>query len=150
MAEPGMVYIERWFESISRYLNVGGICMLTLENIDMNVDYDSLCFLESHLMHEVKRRGIDNFVEVYSNSIEEFRRDWSKINFCFLLSLLEYLSTDFKYDLSVKLDKFILDARDFIFVEFDGDLEDANERFKSSLPSFLKRGFVFSDIEEAV
>jgi hypothetical protein len=120
--------------------------MLTLDNIDMSVNYDELCFIESHLMHEVKRRGTSNFVKVYGDNIEDFKRDWSKIKFCFLLALLEHLDSNFKYDCNVKLDKYILDSRDFIFVDLDNDLTDANISFKKALPSFLKRGFVFSEL----
>ena len=124
--------------------------MLKLEDIDLSVDYRELSFIESHLMHEVKRKGVKAFVKEYSDNIEDFRKDWSKVNFCFLLALLGYLDKSFRYDDSVKLDKYVLDARDFLFVELDEDLSEANKRLQVVLPSFYARGFIYSDVEEAV
>lgn len=124
--------------------------MLNLSDIDMNVDYDSLCFLESHLMHDVKRKGKEGFVKEYSAEIDSFRENWTHRDFCFLLALLGYLDSSFSYDESVKLEKYIVDARDFIFVEEDNSLEEVNKTLKSAIPAFLNRGFVYNSVEEAI
>lgn len=124
--------------------------MLTLDNIDMSVNYDELCFIESHLMHEVKRRGISDFVKVYGDNIEDFRRDWSKINFCFLLALLEHLDSNFKYDSSVKLDKYVLSPFDFGDLSDFGDELDLVLIYNDSLDSFKSRGFLYSNLGEAL
>ena len=114
--------------------------MLEIKDIDLDVDYDSLCLLESHLMNEVKRLGAEGFVKLYSSSMEDFRRDWSLRNFCFLLALLEYLDSSFSYDDVFKLPKFIADARDFLALELDDDLSDINNRYnevKKIITNFL-------------
>ena len=124
--------------------------MLTLDNIDMSVNYNELCFIESHLMHEVKRRGTSNFVKVYGDNIEDFRRDWSKINFCFLLALLEHLDSNFKYDSSIKLDKYVLSPFDFGDLSDFGDELDLVLIYNDSLDSFKNRGFLYSNLGEAL
>ena len=121
---------------------------LCLENINKDVDYDDLCFFESHLAHELKRLGKEGFVKKYKSGVESFRID--SIKFCYLIALLEYLDNTFTYDSSIKLDKFILDARDYDFAVEDNDFTLANDRLRKVLPQFYKRGFIYSDIDLAV
>lgn len=124
--------------------------MLTMDDVDSNVNWNDLCFLISHLMHEVKRRGKEGFLNFYSENIEDFRRDWSKVDFCFLLGLMGYLDKNFEYDKNMKLDKYILDpyVYDDIFV-FEENV-DLDIQFNKSLNSFKERGFLFDTVDDAV
>lgn len=121
---------------------------LRLEDIDMNPDYASYCMIDGHIMHEVKRRGREGMIEEYWNHIEDYRRDWSKLEFCFLLGVLEELY-GLVYEDDIKLDKYVLDPRDHLFLDEDG--EDAySKTLENVLEGMWKRGFVFSSLEEAV
>lgn len=124
--------------------------MLKLEDIDLSVDYEKFGLLESHLMHEVKRKGVDSFVQEYCKNIEEFKKSWSKMDFCFLLALLGYLDSSFKYDDTIKLDKFVLDPYSYYMVVELGKRLCLFGLRKRSIKSFRKRGFLLSEIGEAI
>ena len=53
---------------------------LCLENINKDVDYDDLCFFESHLAHELKRLGKEGFVEKYRNLYHSLDLAHSRLN----------------------------------------------------------------------
>ena len=67
---------------------IGGIGMLTRDMIARDVDYSSLGFLESHLMHEVKRLGERGFIEKYKDIIKKITSNDYEFNFA--LALLQY------------------------------------------------------------
>lgn len=62
--------------------------MLTRDMIARDVDYSSLGFLESHLMHEVKRLGERGFIEKYKDIIKKITSNDYEFNFA--LALLQY------------------------------------------------------------
>ena len=78
---------------------------LCLENINKDVDYDDLCFFESHLAHELKRLGKEGFVEKYRNGVDAIGSYSRKALLC---SILSYLNSSFNYELRVS--SFILDG----------------------------------------
>lgn len=124
--------------------------MITMSDVDLTVDYKNLRLLDGHLMHEVKRRGVEGFTKTYEEHIEEFRKDWSKFEFCYLLALLEYLDPSFQYDESVKMDKFVLDSYSYNwYINFDEE-PDFKKVYEAALPSFKKRGILINTVDEAV
>ena len=62
----------------------------------------------------------------------------------YTLAVLSCLDKDFNY--KYHWDKYILDGRDFTFLELDGGLKEANKRVKIALPEFMKYGLVFSEM----
>ena len=124
--------------------------ILRRDNVDMNVDYDKLSFIESHFAHELKRLGAVRFVEEYSYKLKDSTKDKDKMEMCFLMAFIEHLDKSIDFHSTIKMDKYVLDSRDFLYIELDDDLKPAQERMSRVLPEFLKRGFVFSEVEEAV
>lgn len=119
-----------------------------LEDIDMNPDYVDWSITDGHIMHEVKRKGREGMIEEYWNHIEDYHRDWSKVDFCYLLGILEELY-DLVYEDDIRLDKYMIDPRDMIDIDELG--EDAyKETLENALEGLFKRGFVFDSIDEAV
>ena len=48
-------------------------------------------------------------------------------------------------------DTYVIDSRDYLWnIKEDVDLSEVNDRFKIALPEFLKYGFVYSEVEDAV
>lgn len=115
---------------------------LSKDVIDKNVDYKELCFYESHLLHELRRLGKERFSEKYRSEVGSLSNAVYKR---YLLALLSYIDKEEKEE--VPWGKYILDSRDFIFFELDGDLSDAEKRYKVALPEFLRYGFVKSEVE---
>lgn len=126
------------------------------KDIDFNVDYYSLGLLESALGHELKGLGKTEFLKKYETNIEEYRKDWSLVDFCFLLGFLGYYDKDFYYDPSVRLDKYVIDVYNMFYYENKDDPEVAeylrsfDDMYSSSLECMRNRGFLWETIDEAV
>ena len=72
------------------------------------------------------------------------------MDFCFLLALLGYLDSSFKYDDTIKLDKFVLDPYSYYMVVELGKRLCLFGLQKRAIKSFRKRGFLISEIGEAI
>ena len=130
------------------------INVLTIEDIDREVNYSDLAFVESHLAHEVKRHGKAKFVEMYSAEVEDFKREWGSREYAFLLALLEYHDPSAVFDEEFRLEKYIVDLMDYYDLfessEDDEDSRDLETIYNSALPMFRKRGILWEEIAEAV
>lgn len=123
---------------------------LDINDVNLDVDYEELLFLESYLMHEVKRKGVSSFVEEYEKNIEVFHEAWDELKFCFLLSLLGCFDKSFSYPEEVRLDKFILNPYvHYNYVMF-GEQVDVQELYDKSLKTFRDRGFLFDRLSGAI
>ncbi len=124
--------------------------MLDISDVNMEVDYKNLNLFESHLMHEVKRKGVFGFIEEYEKNIKEFHEAWDEVKFCFLLALLGCFDKSFSYPEEVRMDKCILDPYDHgEYVEF-GEKIYVQELYDKSLKPFRDRGFLFDMLCGAV
>lgn len=122
--------------------------MIKIDDIELDeslIDYQQLRLVEGHLMHEVRRKGKKGFFQEYSENIEDFRRDWRIIDFCFLLALLEYLDNSFKYDESVRCEKYIAERVDFEELK-DNNFDIIFEMENDALDCFKKRGLLFKEV----
>ena len=137
--------LELWYNWYSR-----GSYMITEKDIDINVDYKELSFITGHLTHECKRMGKDEFVKCYSSKLDSLRKEYSELEFCFLLGYLGYLDSNFEYDSSVRMPKYILNQYDYLFFTEDGDMGCVRESFKVANKQLLSRGFVYDVIDEAI
>ena len=123
---------------------------LDINDVNLDVDYEELLFLESYLMHEVKRKGVSSFLEEYEKNIEVFHEAWDELKFCFLLSLLGCFDKSFSYPEEVRLDKFILNPYvHYNYVMF-GEQVDVQELYDKSLKTFRDRGFLFDRLSGAI
>ena len=123
---------------------------LSLDMIKTDVDYTELYNYESNLAHELKFMGKTNFINKYKHVSTDIELNSSEyINLCYLLGLLEYLDSSLVYDSSIKLDKYIVDLRDFD-IDIDGDLSAVETRYKKAIPQLLKRGFIYSEIDSVL
>lgn len=125
---------------------------LTLDMIKLDVDYVSLYNYESNLSHELKSLGTTDFIKNYkninTNGVSKNSNEY--INLCYLLGLLEYLDESLSFDKSIKLEKYVVDLRDFD-IDLDGDdLSKVENRFDIAIPQMLRRGFIYSDIDIAI
>lgn len=114
---------------------------LSLDMIKTDVNYTELCFFESHLTHELKRLGKQGFIDSYKNY--RIYTDFEKR--ALLMGYLEYLGyiCEDKYDIKY----FILEP--YSYLDFkDGDFlqSDLEDLYNSSLDSFKKYGFLFTEI----
>lgn len=102
-------------------------------------------------MHEYKRLGVSGMYNKYVRNIEDYRRDWSFQDFCFLISLLEYLIPGYSYPENCSLDKFILDIRIRMNIEFGIITEQQfQEYIESCLECAKRHGYLWSSFDEVV
>lgn len=115
-----------------------------LEESD-KVDWEELRILMGNLGHEVRRNGKEAFMKLHADNIEEFRKDWTHIQFCYLLGFMGTIDPTFSYDESVKTDKYVILELDRAMLDTDEEdtYEALNEIIDRSDESFLKRGFLF-------
>lgn len=135
---------------------IGGIIMLKESDMNLTADYEHLGILESALGHELKSVGILNFCKKYESDIDMLKESWDFLDFCYLLAFLSYYDSSFEYDQSVRLDKYIPDPYDLFYYNnrneegFEDCVKTFDKMYEDSLPSMRLRGFLFSDIDEAV
>lgn len=126
------------------------IIMLKIENIDREVNYSDLAFVESHLAHEVKRHGKAEFVRMYSAELEDFKKEWDKYSYAFLLALLEYHDSSAVFDTDFKLEKYVVDLCVYSDLFKFNEPCNLDEVYDSSLPMFRKRGILWDEVAEAI
>lgn len=127
-------YLLLWYNKYR-----GDSMKLCLENINKDVDYDDLCFFESHLSHELKRLGKEGFVEKYRNGVDAIGSYPRKALLC---SILSYLNSSLNYELRVS--SFILDGYDFLDF-LDGDLSEDSLRsiYNNTPKAFRNYGVLY-------
>jgi len=124
---------------------------ITLEQVWVDFPIRDLCVFESALAHEKKNIGVRAFCKRYEGLIEEFRKDLSHVEFCFLLAYLEYHDPKFRYDKSVKLDKYILDTFDMCMLHNEAPEEiEWDLIWDKAIPQFRERGILLRETSEAV
>lgn len=116
---------------------------LSLDMINTDVDYNELYNYESNLAHELKSIGKSDFISKYkninTNEIDVTSGEY--INLCYLLGVLEYLDNSLSFDTDIKLDKYVVDLRDFD-IDLDDDLSAVEYRYTKAIPQLLNRGFI--------
>lgn len=123
---------------------------LSLDMIKTDIDYTELYNYESNLAHELKSIGKINFINKYKHVSTNIELNSSEyINLCYLLGLLEYLDSSLIYASSIKLDKYVVDLRDFD-IDIDDDLSAVETRYERAIPQLLKRGFIYSEIDSVL
>ena len=97
---------------------------IKLSDVDMNVDYEDLGFIESTFMHDMKRMGIVKCLEKYINELPsiEFGSDTA---YNYMVCLLRYFGNPLGIDVPFELKptkKWVLDHCDLDSLEFlNGD-----------------------------
>lgn len=138
-------------------INYGIDCLLEVESIidindiAMDVDYGSLGFLLSHLMHEKKRLGEVGVVEKYRNAFGIASNDYEHN---FLCGFLKYYGNRNGIEVDTepkKLDKIVIELIDIACME-EGCLteEEFNDIDKDIIPEFKAVGIYFKRVDEAV
>lgn len=124
--------------------------MLTLGNVTTEVSLEGICLLESAFGHEWNAVGNEDFCKKYEDNIEDFRKELSHGEFCYLLGYLKYRDPSFKYDSSVKLEGYFLEMCDQALYEAQcyDEIESIDEMYKNALECFKERGFLFSEVSE--
>lgn len=126
--------------------------MIDINDIAMDVDYDRLSFLISHLMHEKKRLGEKGVVEKYKD-IEKFVQDDYEYNF--MCGFLKHYGNRngiavevFPRDLGGKT---VIRQMDLMCIE-EGCLteEEFADIDKDIIPEFKEAGIYFKEIGEAI
>ena len=108
-----------------------------------NVDYKDYKIYMSHLAHEIKRLGEDEFVFEYQGVKE------SGIRGRYLRGLLNYLT---KNDSSKPYGKsnIVLDPLTYQMYFTYGKKDILEYRLKEAIPEFLMQGLLITDVQEAV
>ena len=121
-----------------------------INSIELEPDYEGLCFIISHLMHEVKRYGKDGFIDKYVSELESIKNKWKFQEYCFLLALIGYFNSDYiDIDSDVCMPKYILNPYDYEDM-LDGIKLDLDSLYNNVDKSMKKRGFLFDAIDEAI
>lgn len=122
---------------------------LTIDDIDTEFVYDWVGFLESTIMHEYNRVGVEGLREKYVNNIEEFRKDWSHDEFCFLLGMLEYLIPDYRYPEECTRDKYVLnpfEINEYVYCKLTGKVyQPIGEGY---LECMVRHGYLWNELGE--
>lgn len=129
---------------------------ITMKDIDTDFIYDWVGFTESHIMHEYKRMGVEGLKEKYIKNIEEFKKDWTHDEFCFLLCILEYLVSDWQYPEECTREKYVLcqnDVSEYDLARIEGRIIDDEWCQKCVNKAFdccIRHGFLWDEFGEAV
>lgn len=123
--------------------------MIKKENIATDVDYNALCMLETHLMHEIRKLGEIGVVEKYRD-VENWASNDYEYNF--LCGFIRHFShrNNIKVDVKTKnLNKIVLDIIGFSMFE-SGRLTDAKLKYlrDSSIPEFREAGIYLRELSE--
>lgn len=125
---------------------------ITLNDVSTEISLEDWSLFDSYLAHDWKRSGNEEFCKKYEENIEECRERLSYGKFCYLLGYLKYRDPSFKYDPSVKLHGYFLDACDQSFFE-EGLYEEIEDElglmYEDALPCLRERGFLLSEVDEA-
>lgn len=129
---------------------------VTMKDIDTDFIYDWVGYIESHMMHEYKRMGIEGIRKKYIENIEEFKRDWTHDEFCFLLCILEYLMPDYQYPYTCTRGRYVMSpdsVEEYITSKAEGvKLNDTWVQgcANNALDCCIRHGFLWSKFDEAV
>ena len=129
---------------------------VTMKDIDVDFIYDWVGYIESHMMHEYKRMGVEGLREKYIKNIEEFKKDWTHDEFCFLLCILEYLVQDWQYPEECMREKYVMNhdaLEEYILASVEG-IELSNtwsqRCVNNALVCCIRHGFLWNRFDEAV
>lgn len=130
---------------------------VTMKDIDVDFIYDWVGYIESHMMHEYKRMGVEGLREKYIKNIEEFKKDWTHDEFCFLLCILEYLVQDWQYPEKCTREKYIMNTKDMAEYVYATVVDKlvlpdtwAQECVDKALDCCIRHGFLWNEFGEAV
>lgn len=108
-----------------------------------NVNYKDYTMYMSHLAHEIKRIGKDEFVIEYSHKKE------TGLRARYLTALLCYLSKE-KAPREYRSANLVLDPLTYEMYYTYGKKEILSTRIKNAIPEFLMQGLLITNIQEAV
>lgn len=125
--------------------------MIDIKDIAMDVDYGSLGFLLSHLMHEKNRLGEIGVVEKYKDSFDMASNDYE---YNFLCGFLKHYGNKNGIEVKTepkKLDKIVIDPAYQWLIEMGGLTDkDLAELDRDIIPEFKDVGLYFTELGEAV
>lgn len=125
--------------------------MIDINDIAMDVDYGSLGFLLSHLMHEKNRLGEAGVVEKYRDSFNLASNDYE---YNFLCGFLKHYGNKNGIEVKTepkKLDKIVIDPAYQWLIEMGGLTDkDLAELDRDIIPEFKDVGLYFTELGEAV
>lgn len=101
---------------------------IDLKDIAMDVDYDSLCLLQNHLMHDVKRLSVEDFVSKYTQEINEYANNDYEYNL--VVAILMKVEGNLCKLKPKKLERYVADPRivmDYVLLGGNVDSEDMKE-----------------------
>ena len=128
------------------------------EDIAMGVNYRDLGLLQNHLMHEVKRMGVDAFVSKYTKEIISLSQTDYEYNLC--VAILNEISGGSCGLKPRPVEKWLIDPRIAgDYVELNGDiseedkaeiLKDMNDSISDYIPEFKSCGILFISFDEVM
>lgn len=124
---------------------------LCYDNIETDVDYGKLGFLESSIMHDVKRFGVKSTISKWSNSkfLITQKESLSDLEFRFMIACLEYLDSSFIYS-DLPFSKYVLDPWSYGLGDFNEVNVNLIIKYVFSNKKFRRRGFLYKGLDEAV
>lgn len=124
---------------------------LCYDNIETGVDYSKLGFIESSIMHDVKRLGVNNTVFKWSNSefLNKQKLSLSDLEFRFMIACLEYLDSSFIYS-ELPYSKYVLDPWSYGLGDFKRVRVNLVIRYILSNRKLRRRGFLYQKLDKAV
>lgn len=125
---------------------------IKLSDVDMNVDYEDLGFIESTFMHDMKRMGIVKCLEKYINELSsiEFGSDTA---YNYTVCLLRYFGNPLGVDVPFELKpakKWVLDPHDALLFEFMNDDERRGILSQDSISVFRDAHIILYEVGGSV
>lgn len=124
---------------------------LCYNNIETNVDYDKLGFIESSIMHDEKRLGVKETISKWSNLefLTTQEESLSDLEFRFMIACLEYLDSSFSYP-ELSYSRYVLDPWSYGLGDFKKVKVNLFIRYVFSNKKLRKRGFLYKGLDKAV
>jgi len=114
----------------------------------MSVNYDEFNFFSSHIAHEIKRLGNDEFVKKYNKLLKQNKIN-GKLEVAYVQAMIDYITNE-DNGLKEKTDKFVLGFYAYFWIAENNDFEEANYDYENAIEAFKRHGFILSKVEEAV
>lgn len=108
-----------------------------------NVDYKDYTMYMSHIAHDIKRLGPEQFFVEYSNVRE------TGIKARYLNAILDYI-TKVENSKAYKSANLVLDPLTYSMYYSFGEKDIIKRRLENAIPEFLRQGLLITDIQEAV
>lgn len=131
---------------------------INLKDIAMDVNYRELGFLQNHLMHEVKRMSVEEFVTKYESQINDIVENDYEYNM--VVAVLKKVGGELCTLEPKKLERYVADPRIVIdYVKMNGDVseediteiqETLNEYADKYVPEFENCGLLLYSFDDAM